>query len=251
MTALEFSQYFDTPLQCLALSLCALFAGMSKTGIQSITILSVPLMAAAFGTKPSTGLTLPILCFADLIAVIYYRRSAKRRLVVKLLPWAIAGFFLALVVDRIVPADRFGLLMALSIFVGLPAMFCKTRPDTANNRLAPLFGLAGGFSTMIGNAAGPIMAIYLLTMRLPKLAFVGTSAWFFMTVNYLKIPLQAFVWNNITPTTLLVNLTTVPLILLGAATGIVFTKKIPERAYRVFIITVTILSTIFIALQNS
>jgi uncharacterized membrane protein YfcA len=224
---------------------------MSKTGIQSITILSVPLMAAAFGAKPSTGLTLPILCVADLIAVIYYRRSADRRLVVKLLPWAIAGFFLALAADRVVPADKFGLLMALSIFAGLPAMLRKTRSNipSSGNRLAPLFGLAGGFSTMIGNAAGPIMAIYLLAMRLPKFAFAGTSAWFFITVNYLKLPLQAFAWNNITPTTLLVDLATVPLILAGALTGIAFTRKIPERAYRRFIIIVTILSAIFIAIS--
>ena len=252
MTPLEFSGYFDTPLQCLALSICALLIGMSKTGIQSVALLSVPLMSATFGPKPSTGLILPMLCFGDLIAVTYYRRSAERSHIVKLLPSAVAGFFLAIAVDKIVPTEKFGLLMALSIFIGLPAMLWKTRSSTAaptNNRLAPLFGLIGGFSTMIGNAAGPIMAIYLLSMRLPKLSFVGTSAWFFMTVNYLKIPLQAFVWNNISPTTLLVNLTTIPLILLGAVTGIVFVKKIPERSYRVFIIVVTILSTLAIVIQ--
>ena len=55
---------------------------------------------------------------------------------------------------------------------------------------SPLFGLLGGFTTMIGNAAGPVMAIYLQSIRMPKLAFVGTNAWFFLCVNYLKLPLQ-------------------------------------------------------------
>ncbi|MCD8202892.1 MAG: sulfite exporter TauE/SafE family protein, partial [Prevotella sp.] len=67
----------------------ALLIGMSKSGIQGITLLAVPLMAMTFGAKPSTGIILPILCFADLMAVLYYRRIAEWRYVLKLLPTAI------------------------------------------------------------------------------------------------------------------------------------------------------------------
>ncbi len=55
--------------------MAALFVGMSKTGIQGLTIIAIPLLAMVFGAKPSTGLMLPILCFADLIGVTYYRRQ--------------------------------------------------------------------------------------------------------------------------------------------------------------------------------
>ena len=41
---------------------------------------------------------------------------------------------------------------------------------------------------MIGNASGPVMAIYLLSTRIPKLAFVGTNAWFFLCLFYIKAP---------------------------------------------------------------
>lgn len=78
---------------------------------------------------------------------------------------------------------------------------------------------------MIGNAAGPVMAVYLLSMRLPKYSFVGTSAWFFLVVNYLKLPLQLFVWENITLQTLILNLFTIPIIIIGAVIGIWFVKK--------------------------
>jgi uncharacterized membrane protein YfcA len=101
----------------------------------------------------------------------------------------------------------------------------------------------GGFTTMIGNAAGPVMAVYLLSMRLPKYSFVGTSAWFFLLVNYLKLPLQIFVWDNISVTTILLNVASIPFMVAGAIAGIVFVKKVPEKSYRTFIIIVTVLST--------
>ena len=99
---------------------------------------------------------------------------------------------------------------------------------------------------MIGNAAGPIMAVYLLAMRLPKYAFVGTSAWFFLIVNYLKLPLQTWVWHNITAETLLINLYALPFIVVGAFLGILLTKRLPERSYRNVILGLTVVSTLLL-----
>lgn len=64
-----------------------------------------------------------MLCFADLIAVFYYRRDADWKIVAKLLPSAVLGFFAALAVDAAVPRESFGVLMALCIFAGLAVMF--------------------------------------------------------------------------------------------------------------------------------
>lgn len=245
----DISFWMNSTYDWVLLFACALLIGMSKTGIQGITMLAVPLMAINFGAKPSTGLILPMLCFSDLIAVFYYRRAAEWKYILKLLPSAIAGFFLALAIDKMIPADAFGKLMAVCIFLGLAVMLWTEKKGTDNKMFsawwyAPLFGLMGGFTTMIGNAAGPVMAVYLLTMRLPKYSFVGTSAWFFLVVNYLKLPLQIFAWENISWTTLYVDALTIPFMVLGALLGIYFVKKVPEKAYRTFIIVVTILSTI-------
>ena len=97
---------------------------------------------------------------------------------------------------------------------------------------------------MIGNAAGPVMSVYLLSMRLPKYSFVGTSAWFFLVVNYLKLPLQIFVWDNISFATIALNIISIPFMVVGAIIGVYLVKKIPEKKYRIFIIVVTILSTV-------
>lgn len=42
-----------------------------------------------------------------------------------------------------------------------------------------------------------ILFVMALSIRMPKLAFVGTNAWFFLCVNYLKLPLQIFAWHRI------------------------------------------------------
>ena len=41
------------------MAVMAVFVGMSKTGVQGLAILTVPLLAMTFGAKPSTGLMLP------------------------------------------------------------------------------------------------------------------------------------------------------------------------------------------------
>lgn len=80
---MDFSMWMLLPSDWLMFFIAALFIGMSKTGIQGISLLSIPLMVMAFGAKPSTGIILPILYFADLMAVLYYRRIAEWKCILK------------------------------------------------------------------------------------------------------------------------------------------------------------------------
>ena len=95
---------------------------------------------------------------------------------------------------------------------------------------------------MIGNVAGPVFAIYLLAMHLPKNSFIGTSAWFFMIINFTKFPLQLFVWDNINAETLMIDLVTLPAIAVGAFVGFKAVKIIPEQIYRGAVIVITAIS---------
>ena len=49
-------------------------------------------------------------------------------------------------------------------------------------------GILAGFGTTVGNAAGPVMSIFLLSRHLEKQEFLGTTAWFFFLVNLSKVP---------------------------------------------------------------
>lgn len=238
-----------TSFQWIVISLAALCIGMSKTGVQGMMLLIVPYMAMAFGAKASTGVILPMLCMADIIAVTYYKRIADWKVVAKLLPTAIMGFFIAILVDGLIPAGQFKSLMGWTLALALAVMIWSEIFGKENRWMnkwwyAAIFGLLGGFTTMIGNAAGPVMAVYLLSMRKDKLTYIGINAWFFMVVNLLKVPLQIFVWHNITWSSFVLNLAMLPVIGIGAFWGIQLVKRFPENAFRRFIQAVTIISVI-------
>jgi uncharacterized membrane protein YfcA len=245
-----FFPYDFAPWQWGAVIFSALCIGMSKTGLNGVSTIMVPILALVFGARESTGVVLPMLCFADLLAVAWYRRHAEWKYILRLLPWALAGFGLALLVDRLVPPRGFKFLIGLCIFASLGVMFWNDRRAASGAGgtvpsswwFAAIFGILGGFSTMIGNAAGPIMSVFLLSVRLPKASFVGTAAWFFMIVNYLKLPLQYFVWHNITTKGLLFDITMIPVIIAGAALGILLVKKVSEKVYRTLVYVMTIVS---------
>ena len=99
---------------------------------------------------------------------------------------------------------------------------------------------------MIGNVAGPVFAIYLLALHLPKKNYIGTTAWFFAIVNMTKLPLQYFVWDNIHQETLLIDLAVVPFVLLGAFIGIKLVHIIADQYYRLLVIIITLISALLI-----
>lgn len=249
----DFSNYLNGTSEWVLFFLCAVILGMTKTGIQGLGILTVPIFAYLFGAKNSTGILLPIICFADLMAIMYYRTDLKLKNIFRLLPWTLLGLVLALGVDHLIPDTAFKQLMAFCILLGLIVMFWSERKDKANALTSsiwysPLFGLMVGFATMIGNAAGPILTVYLLSMRLPKYEFVSTAAWFIMFVNLLKVPLQVFVWDNISLEIFLLDLYTIPFLAIGAMIGVRLVKVIPEKLFRKLMIVLTILSTFMLLL---
>lgn len=231
----------------MLISLCALLIGMSKAGLSGGGLLVVPVMAAVFGGKPSTGIVLPMLIVADIFAVAFYHRYARLKYLLKLIPSALVGIVIGLFVGDSLNSKQFNIMLAAVVIAGVVLVmvfdFTRIRQNIPENRFFTMFtGLLGGFTTMVGNAAGPVMKMYLLAVRLPKNDFIGTAAWFFMIVNWTKVPLQAFVWKTITPTSLLLNALMVVPIITGALLGIRVVKLIPERAYRIFVLITTSLS---------
>lgn len=252
----EVLQLLPTPSAWILYFFCAVLIGMSKTGIQNIGTIAVPLFALLFGAKQSTGIVLILLAMADLIAIIYYRKKLIWSEVTKLLPMALFGLIVALLYGHYIDDGTFKLIMALCILVGVGIMIWMERSDeqrreqlTQRKWYAPFFGFLMGFSTMIGNAAGPALSIYLLSRRLDKFTFVATGAWFIMILNYTKIPLQAFVWDNLTWAGIVLNLLALPFILLGGYVGIRLVKVLPEKSFKNLIMVLVVLSSIFMLLS--
>jgi len=238
-------------LQWMFLILSAILIGMAKTGLSGLGLMVVPLLASAFGGRPSVGLLLPILIFADVFAVVYYNRHAQWKYILRLLPWALAGIVIATLVGKSISDVTFKRLLAGMVLFGIVLLVwqdikSKNVKVPESRWFSAILGLLGGFATMIGNAAGPVMALYLLSVRLPKNNFIGTGAWFFMIINISKVPLHIWSWETITAQSFKLNLLMIPAIAVGAILGIFLVKFIPEKAYRVFILVTTLLSALLL-----
>ena len=225
--------------------------GMSKVGVPGVSLIVIPALAMIFGGKPSTGLLLPMLMLADIFGVTFYHRHADWKNLIRMFPWALGGLFLGVWIGDIVNEYWFKKIISVLVFLSLGLMLRKKK-ESLNypNRwwFAPLMGILGGFATMMGNVAGPVFAIYLLAMDLPKSRFIGTTAWFFLIINFTKFPLQMFVWNNIKVDYILINLLLLPAIGIGAYLGILLVKRIPEQSYRTFVILITGISAFLLLL---
>ena len=224
------------------MGLCAMGIGMAKTGLGGLGMVVVPVMANIFGAKSSTGILLLLLIMADFFGVRYYHMHADLRQLIKLIPSTIIGILTGVFIGDILSDVYFQFLLGAVIISGALIMFIKV-DIKENNLFSIAVGFLGGFITMIGNAAGPIMSIYFLSMGFDKNKFIGTAAWFFLFVNLFKVPMHVFIWKTIDLNILLFDLSLFPLILLGALTGVWIVKKIPEQPYKIFVIVSVILST--------
>ena len=237
--------------QWIILALSGLLIGMSKTGITGVGMMVVPLLANAFGGRPSVGLLLPILIFADVFAVSWYNRHAEWKHILRLIPWAFAGIITATIVGKSISDQTFNRLLAILVIGGIGILVLQ---DIRSGKLkiptsrwfAGGMGLLGGFATMIGNAAGPLMSLYLLSMRLPKNSYIGTGAWFFFIVNVSKVPLHVWSWKTITISSFLLDTMMIPAIAAGAILGIWLVRLLPEKYYRILVIVTTLLSALLL-----
>jgi len=216
-----------------------LLVGMHKTGLNGLVMVAIPIMAALFGAKASSGMVLPMLIVGDIVAVVYYRQHAQMDIIVRTLPWMVLGIGIGVLVGDMVSDSTFGRLISASIFLGLAftsyQQFSKREVVVPRSWLvAALIGTIAGFSTMVGNAA-VLIELYFVALGLKKKEIIGTIAWLFLTVNLIKVPFHVLVWETITWDTLRLDLFAVPAILAGAALGLFLVRFIPERPYRLFL----------------
>jgi uncharacterized membrane protein YfcA len=203
----------------------AIMIGIAKTAISGLSVLNVALLAYVFpSSKQATGFILPMLIFADCFAVYSYRRHTQWPFLWKLFPWTGLGVVLGYVaLGRI--SDRTTRELIGAITLALVALTYWRRSRTPSEDSAPVHwslaifvGIVAGFVTLVANAAGPLMAIYLVSMRLPKMQYVGTAAVFFLLINLFKVPFMAQL-GLVTRDSFTFNLLLLPAVFLGAAAG--------------------------------
>jgi uncharacterized membrane protein YfcA len=223
-------------VQWLLAAVAAACVGIGKAGISGMGLLAVVIFAFLFGARTSTGIVLPMLIVGDVTAVRIFHQHARWDYIRRMLPPACIGVIVSAwymrslseaVYKPIIGGIILGLVVLQLARMQKPEWFGSV-PHT--KLFAWTIGLAAGCATMLANAAGPIFAIYCLAVSLPKMEFVGTSAWFFLIVNSFKIPFSIAL-GLIHGSTLLLNLILSPLIIAGLVAGRWLTHRIPQRTF--------------------
>ncbi|HVG16988.1 MAG TPA: sulfite exporter TauE/SafE family protein [Chitinophagaceae bacterium] len=242
-----------SPTHWALIILSAFIIGISKAGLKGIDMLNITIMAIVFGGKASTGVVLPLLCVADILAVMYYNRHMQWKHFWKLMPWMVVGVLIGVYIgkdlDEVVFRRMMAVIIVLTVFVMIILEFRKNAVMPDNKLFAAGMGLVSGFTTMLGNLAGAFSNIYFLAMRMPKNSFIGTAAWVFLVINLFKFPFQVFYWKNITAVTLQTGLLLLPALLLGFWAGIKIVSKIEDDNYRKVVIVLTLIGAIVIFLK--
>ena len=214
----------------------ALLVGFSKTGISGLGLVVAVMFASFIPAKQASGFVLPLLICGDLFALASYRAHAQWVHLWRLLPWTVLGVLTGYVAlgrmgDREARVS-IGAIILIMITVQLWRR-ARAKPGELPEQaawFAPTLGILAGFTTLVANAAGPLMAIYLLAMRLPKLEFVGTSAVFFLLLNLFKVPFMVNL-GLITFDSLGFNLLLMPVVVVGALLGRRILPKINQRVF--------------------
>lgn len=244
MLSFEFSA-----MQWALIVIAAICIGLSKSGFGGVAMLSILIMAQIMPARESTGVILPMLILADIFAVRVFHAHARLDLVLRMLPPALAGIICGWWLMPRIPADSFARLIGwVSLALIALVLVQKTAPTllkvaAEKRRFAWPLGWMAGVTTMLANAAGPVMTVYLLACKLPKLAFVGTAAWFFFAVNVAKVP---FSWGLglIHPGSLWINLMAAPGVIAGIFLGRWLLGKINQNMFEWLLILFSVAGSI-------
>jgi uncharacterized membrane protein YfcA len=239
------------PWQWVVGAIGAFLAGLSKTGIPGLGSLNVALFALAFPLRESVGTVLIILICADVVAVAAYRRDASWAHLWRLFPWAAAGIVLGYVALGRVSEGEMRRLIGAILLILTVVQFARSRRPTARQSeappagglFAPLTGVAAGFTTMVANAAGPVMMLYLLAMRVPKIAFVGTTVWYFFLLNLFKVPFSASL-GLINPATIGVSLALGLFAMAGAFLGRPIVERLNQQTFELIALGMTLVAAL-------
>ncbi|GGD63918.1 sulfite exporter TauE/SafE family protein [Microbacterium murale] len=243
------------PWAWVVLGLAALTIGLAKTAIPGGGILPVALFAAVLPARTSTAALLLLLIVGDMFALIAYRRHAHWPTLLRLAPAVVAGLvagfaFLALGDDSIV-RRAIGVILLAMIAVTLWRRWRQRKTDAAAAEhgivVASTYGALAGFTTMVANAAGPVMSMYFLAMRTPVQVFLGTSAWFFAIVNLVKVPFLAGI-GLFDGQVLLMDAVLVPFVVVGALVGVRVARRMKQQVFDWIVITLTIVGAVYLLL---
>jgi len=233
-----------TAVQLAVVLVAAFAAGLSKTALSGLGMITVAVLANVLPADESVGAVLLIFMTGDLVAIRKYHAHADWKVLRAMLPALVIGIvagagYLALVGESGLRRSIGLLVLGFVLFQAIQQRGRILLTDRALPRpITQAAGIAGGFTSMVANAGGPVLTLYLLNVKSAVMGFLGTNAWLFFTINMIKLPFSIGL-GLITQRVLLVALICVPAVLLGSALGYRIAQRIPQRLFQQLILLFT------------
>ena len=211
--------------------LAAAMVGLSKGGLPTVGMLSVPILSLFMSPVKAVVMLLPIYIISDMVGLWLYRKNFSAINLKILVPAGVGGVLVGWLTASLVSDTAVKMMIGL-LGVGFVLNAWRKRhaepaPKPARWRQGMLWGSLSGFTSFISHAGGPPFQVYLLPQKLSKLVFAGTSTLFFAVINLAKLwpyhTLQPYGTNELMGAFVLI-----PFALVGTVAGAYLTRKIAD-----------------------
>lgn len=237
------------PLQWLLLIVAAFLAGLSKTALNGIGPFTAAVAALVLPVAQSTGFVLLLLLAGDLVAITVYRAHADWRVIRKLAPAIVVGILLGVALMSNIDAQLLRRVLGTVLLLLVVLQFVQNRkPALFEDVELPRWitnaaGTTAGFTSMLANAGGPVMNLYLLNVKSAVLGFLGTTAWVFFAINMMKLPFSIGL-GLLNGDMLLTALACLPALYLGAWVGLRIARRISLETFKHLILLFTAVAAV-------
>ena len=221
--------------------------GLSKGGFAGVGQMATPMLALVMPPLEAAAIMLPIMIIQDGSAVWVYRKDWNGRILSIVIPGGIAGVAAGgLLAAHISEA-------AVRVFIGCTTIAFVLYSWIGPQRIARaahqasvaaglFWGGLSGFTSTIAQAGGPPYQMYVLSLKLPKMTFVGTSAIFFATMNWLKV-VPYFALGQFSTKGLGTSLALLPLAIATNQLGFYLVRRVSQELfYRITLIVMFLIS---------
>lgn len=241
---------FDFSIEQNIIVLISAFCiGFSKTTGMSLGTAIIPFFSTAFPAKVATG----ILCISFLLASIQsfkiHFNSIKLSHFKILLPWVllgfvIGGFFLLVLEDNVLRICICLTILSMLLFNSGKMFYGRFFEKFADSKVfESMCGILIGITSMVANAASPVMVVYLLAKKESKISFIATQVGFFLLIDCIKVPFYISS-GIITSSSFTINLIMLPLMIIGGTLGFIFIRWLPENKFKIIVTLTSVLSAL-------
>jgi len=116
--------------------------------------------------------------------------------------------------------------------------------------IGSLFGMASGFTSQIAHAGAPPFQLWVLPRRLERDVLVGTSAVYFATINWIKVPAFAAL-GQFTAANMLTAAALLPVAIVSTFAGVWVVRRIDGARFYTIIYCLMVLVGLLLLVEAS